>query len=198
VGSKRVIGRIGAALACALLCACSGTAPILIPARYTERPQSSYRKVAALPGCQLRVAGHKDARLDPSFIGVMGGREVQAEDLSAWVRGGFEAGLGPAQPGGVELALETELLKAYVTAMPMTKSVDIVMRVRYLRDGQQVLEKVYRGFTTTTNWASGDGESVQAFREALQSLVTQVRADGALHCAAPAPASQSVDASSAS
>lgn len=181
-------GRIGAALAFALLCACAGTAPVIIPAKYSEpaRQKSLLKKVSALPGCQLRLAALKDSRPDPSFLGDVAGREVQAADFPGWMRGGLEAGLGPADGAGVQLALEAELLKAYASSMPMTKSVDIVVRVRYLRDGASLAEKVYRGAHTSSNWASGDAESQQAFREALRSLVAQLRTDGAAHCAGQA------------
>ena len=185
MASKAMAGRTGVALALALLCACAGTAPVIIPAKYGEpaRQKAARKPVAALPGCQLRLAALKDSRPDPSFLGDVAGREVQAVDFPGWLRGGLEAGLGPADGAGVQLALEADLLKAYASSMPMTKSVDIVMRVRYLHDGASLVEKVYRGAHTSSNWASGDSESQQAFRAAVQSLVTQLRVDGAAYCA---------------
>jgi hypothetical protein len=182
--------RAGALLLALLGAACGGTGPIVVPAQFDTWPAAA-RLVAtrAQPpaGCGLQLASVRDLRADPPSLGNIGPREVRADDFAAWVRGGLDGGLRKPAAAAAPVSIDAEILKAYVHWLAISKSADIVLRVRFSRDNQVVGEKVYRGANTAMNWASGDDEIRWALAEALAALVVQVNADAPGYCPASAP-----------
>ncbi len=178
--------RCMAVLLAGVLCACS-TAPVVVPAKYTARPNQA-RAAGRQPAapCPLVLSSLTDARADRSNLGFIAGREVRGDNFGDWVRSGVEARLKAQKAAAVTpVTLDAELVKAYMNAVAATMSATIVMRVRMQRDGAVLDEKVYRGGSTSVNWGSGTGETMSELGLALGSLLDQVRADANAHCAAP-------------
>lgn len=164
-------------------CASNGT-PMLLPARFDDGGITR-RVNVDMAACPLQLTAVRDTRPDPASLGAMGSRPVRAADFAGWARAGMatrlDAGNGGASPA---VQLEAEVLKAYVQGVAMSKSVDIVMRVRVSRDAAPIAEALYRGSVTMVNWAGGESEVHGAFAKALASLVDQLRADSPRWCMA--------------
>ncbi len=182
----------GVALAALLaLGACGTPAPVDMGAPFTP-PRSTWL-TGAKPtkpmgaACPVRFGAFIDTRSDPHEMGEIGLRPIHAADPSAWARSGFEAlGRDPrivvADPSASDaVVLEVEILKAYMLALPTTKSVNLVFRVHYSGRGGDTA-RVYRGVDTDMNWNSGSDETQSSFNRALAQVVEAVDTDIVARC----------------
>lgn len=121
------------------------------------------REIASLPGrgpaapaqCIIRLSSVRDLRRDPVNLGVLYGRLVRApadgaEWLSSILAGLRQQGIevlriADASPADPDLAVEAEMLTAWVTHVSIAKSANVVVRILYMRGSTLVRKGTYRG-----------------------------------------------------
>lgn len=104
---------------------------------------------------------------------------VLSDDPLAWLRQGLSRYAGK---GAATLTLHADLLLLYVQSQASSKSAQIAMHVRYQKDAQTLLDRTYRGRSTSMNWANGDSEIQEALDRALSDMLMHVEADLRLLC----------------
>ncbi|QUD90043.1 hypothetical protein [Phenylobacterium montanum] len=141
--------------------------------------------------CLVRFGEVRDLRGDPGTMGEMLNRAVHVTDSATWVRSGLGALAadphlsiaGDADPTA-DLVLDVDLVKAYLGSQNMAKTANVVLRVRWKRDGGPEDTSVYRGSMTSINWIGGEAEIRGAFNHALSNLTEDLHRDVLSRCAA--------------
>jgi hypothetical protein len=181
----------------ALLTGCASSEPVTLEAVNPAAAEQATRSAPTVAqpalkpnGCRIALAEVLDTRANPQ-MGGLGARTLHSRDPAAWVRGGLRA-LGSdftlIEPDGApDVAIRVEILKAYIEAMPDTKSATVVLRAHYDGPHGAAEPRLYRGAHTAMNWISSDGEIQSAMNDALNKAVNAIRADLAGLCA-PRPA----------
>lgn len=181
------------------LAACSKE-PIDLPSNFTPSYGASWAHShgKSQTPCRIRIAQVSDKRTVKESMGNLGVRQVRSPDPAAWLKSGLET-LG-RDPGlqivdeQSDLDLDVELLKSYMLTITTDKSANVVVRVRYSRNGAALGEQVIRGTRTGWNWSNGSGEAEGAFDDALGDLLNMLDQDVESRCTAlrtpesPAPA----------
>jgi len=139
--------------------------------------------------CRVRVAEIRDLRTDPQAMGMMDGRLIRSADTTAWVHSGFlSLGRDPRLQmvegdGQHDLAIDVDIVKAYAMSVTgETRSANVVLRVRYSRNGAPAGEQVYRGTENGVNWSNGEVETQSSFDDALENLLKTVDSDLVARC----------------
>ena len=143
-------------------------------------------------GCNLTLAPIVDERLNPQSFGTVNNQTVRSGDPTVWVRKVFEAlardrriVIKDGEPGNYDLALQVEQLKAYVVNVTgETRSVNVVVRVRYSRIQGDTYEETYRGTDNGLTWGGGQAESQTSFNIALLQIIDAVHRDVIFRCGA--------------
>lgn len=166
------------------LAACATPEPAKLSTEFVRPEPARWAKPAAAgPACKVKLGQIRDLRSDPTALGYIAGREVQAEDTPAWVGSGLQSLaqdaritlVGETEPPDV--VVEADLLKAYILSQTQTKAANVVLRVRYRQGEAAPAEQTYRGATNGLNWASGQGEANAALNKALGEAVDAIHAD---------------------
>lgn len=83
-----------------------------------------------------------------------------------------------------DLIMHVELLKAYMHDTGMSISASIVVRIGYMHPGGSVLaQQLYRGDSTSVDWASADREIDRDFRLATEDFLQRLLPDLDRYCA---------------
>jgi hypothetical protein len=182
-------------IGCMLGCASS---PVTLretykPAAPVKHSKAGTRRIARLDTvpCVVHLAVVTDHRTDPSLLGNVAGRSILSPGQGPqWITGLLTAGLAhngvevsTAVPDAASkhvLITEARLLKAWVASLSTSMNGSIVIGVRQADSGE---EKIYRGASTSLNWASGEGEVQALFDEAVEQLMTTLSTDLRSQCA---------------
>jgi hypothetical protein len=117
---------------------------------------------------------------------------IHSADTPAWLRSGIEnlnrdpriKFAGDTAPAAEVVALDVELLKAYMLSLPTAKSANLVIRVRFSGRGGATSEQTYRGLDSGMNWNSGAGEMQSAFDSAMVQVLKALDGDIIARCGA--------------
>lgn len=165
--------------ASALLCGCT---PMQVagvqPRALVSQPGPAAGKARA--ACLFNVEAIDDRR-DVESLGQLGRTLVGGGGFVEW----FTQGVA-SLPGHTDEAAPTVIkmtvLKAYVQGISTMKSVNLVVRVQFLKKGIVAASKVYRSVDNTMNWANSESEIQAAFDRALKDFAAQVDVDLQKHC----------------
>jgi hypothetical protein len=180
------------AVAALALGACSS--PVTMSADYAAGEPRTGGKPVPLSGCQVRISQIADSRLDPTTIGLVAGRVVHGPaDPQAWIqnalsslrKSGIELSFAvdgaPSQPSG--LTASVTLVTAWVSSAATSKIANIVLDVRYARDGAVLKQASYRGSASAINWWSSGGEIQEVIDDSLAQILGAMTVDLAAICA---------------
>jgi hypothetical protein len=142
--------------------------------------------------CRILLAGVQDLRDDPEAAGLIGYRFVHANDAIPWLRSGLlsmardpRLSLSDQIPASVaQLVIRVDLLKIYMLPINQAKSANVVIRIHYADPNAAPDDQIYRGISTSLNWADASSETQGAFDTALTKLLQDVDHDLLTHCAA--------------
>lgn len=138
--------------------------------------------------CAIHLADIHDTRPDPGSLGMMGGRAVKTEDSVAWVRAALSTLdqdrrlIVTDDVKTIRFSLRIELAKAYIMTITTQKSSNVVLRVSYSRDGQELDTQILRGRDTGGNWVNGENEARGSLNQALADAVHDLDEDIVAHC----------------
>jgi hypothetical protein len=137
----------------------------------------------------MRIVAVTDERMDPTVLGVVGGRTVRApSDAQAWIR----SVLRGLQAAGIQVefadsdseapgTFNTRVLlrTAWVSSATTAKLANVVFNIEYRGGAATPGATDYRGHISSPNWNSTDDElqSVvnRAFDQALEQIATDFR-----------------------
>jgi hypothetical protein len=181
-------------VACVLLAGCAAREPVLMTAQYpptSEAAPAETTRAEKTAVCTVRLAAVRDQRTDPRSLGDTGLQPVLTDNSAEWIGSGIRSLDSPSlkfidqpEPGGAELVIDIDLLKAYAMNVNTNRIVSVVIRVKYSRHGTPIDEQVYRGSETGVNWSAGADETRDALNSALGKLREPVRQDILSRCAA--------------
>ncbi len=180
------------------LAACVSTAPLQISDQFEPPAKPAWATSAATPGtaaiCHVKIAGVQDLRPDPQSLGTVANQAVRTSDSISLVRSSLASlsrdprivldDQATNYPSG--LTLNAELIKAYVINITgETRSANVVLRVRYEREGRAPDVELYRGTDNGLTWGGGQSESQSSFNIALAQIIDGVHRDALNLCASP-------------
>jgi hypothetical protein len=172
----------------AMLCGCS-TAPITVRASHV--PPTARTTTATTPAkCTVHFASLKDARVDPAYLGHINGRAVSSPGHGTeWIgsllasglqQKGIAASFEPAVAPDPRVTIaEARLVTAWVASVLTSMNGSAVLAVRQNPGGE---EKIYRGSSTTVNWANGDAEIQRLLDVAVEQMLTKLATDIKARC----------------
>jgi hypothetical protein len=179
------------------LAGCANRAPVTLSSQFTppnnaswSSPQANRADAGPADTCRIRLGDVLDARADPQDLGDIGGRPIHQADQIAWLRSGLMSLnrdsriqiVDAAATEKPDLEVSVELLKAYVISITSDKSTNVVLRIRYARQGAALGEQIYRGTDTGVNWISGGDETQASLDYALAQILGDVDRDILARC----------------
>jgi hypothetical protein len=169
----------------------AGCAPMMASTTYTPRVETS--NAVARVSCTLRVVKVIDDRMDPTVLGIVGGRTVKGPtDSQAWLHSvigglrssGIAVEFGDAETTSADLSAKAELKMAWVSSAATTKIASVVLNLQYFRSGSMIKSADYRGSISTPNWSSGKHEIQSMIDRAFDQALSQAAADTLAACSA--------------
>jgi hypothetical protein len=152
--------------------------------------------VPELEGCKLAFTEISDRRRDPAVVGRIGPRVIHGPtDPVGWVRNvltdlrdfGAQVSFPAAEPpSSGSLSASVTLLDVWVANTATTKTGNVLVQVRYSRDGVDLKEARYRGAESEVNWFNSEGEIQSMIDDALGQILSAMSADLTKLCAQPA------------
>jgi len=175
------------------LAGCVSNAPLEMSSQFDPPRWPTWAENAAPSSahiCHLALAPIGDERINPQTLGTVNNQTVHSSDPTGWVKRAFEAlardhriVIQDDDSRPHDLALQVELLKAYVVNITgETRTVNVVVRVRYSPVQGPVQEETYRGTDDGVTWGGGRGESETSFNIALLQIIDAVHRDVAFRC----------------
>jgi hypothetical protein len=186
-----VIIRISTLAGVCLMLVMAGCAPMTASTAYTPRVAMS--KAVARATCTLRVVKIIDDRMDPTVLGIVGGRTVKGPpDPQAWLHSvieglrntGIAVEFGDAETTSADLSAKAELKTAWVSSAATAKIASVVLNLQYFRSGSMIKSADYRGSISTPNWGSGQQEIQSMIDRAFDQALSQAASDTLAACSA--------------
>jgi hypothetical protein len=133
---------------------------------------------------QVWIAPIEDSRTDTT-LGSVAGRPFALGEVSEWLDRElasiaspmFVLTKVPESGATANLTVHPRLLKTYLNSAGTSKMAVVVMQVRFVSPAGVVHARVYRGQHASMNWASAEGEVMNALRDAAAVCRTQIRQD---------------------
>ncbi len=129
----------------------------------------------------FRLLSTKDVRRNKRSLGRVACRNVKNEHVLTWLTQGFQAiGIPPGDPKQINqniIGVHVSLMMLYARSIETSMSCNVVLKVRFSRDGSELKQAVYRGNHICLNWASGEGEIDACFDQALTNALEPIQAD---------------------
>jgi hypothetical protein len=171
----------------------SGCTPMTASTAYT--PRITKPNAVAHVSCTLRVVGVIDDRMDPTILGIVGGRTVKGPpDPQAWLHSvigglsssGIAVDFGDPHTTSAGLSAKAELKTAWVSSVTTAKIASVVLNLQYFRAGSMIKSADYRGSISTPNWGSSEHEIQSMIDRAFDQALSQAAADTLSACSAAA------------
>ena len=178
------------ALTTSLLGACASK-QMTLGNRFSPEPGATTGEAAQSGACVMLLGAVTDERANPGEIANLYESNIRHENITDWLHSGllslkrqgirFETReAGDAPPALPEL--DVALIKAYVQPLSTSKSANLVVRVRVVRNGEVASERLYRGRDTGMNWWGSQDEMETAFNLALRDLLSRLAPDLRSQC----------------
>lgn len=163
--------------ACSVLAGCAPAARVAgLKAASTENAAPVPRASDAVPAsCRFSVESMRDLR-EQAHLGSLGVTQVDGNDFVKWLGAGI-AGMPEYSAGPAPVALNFEILRAYIQGLGTLKSAHLVVRVKVSGDKARPFEKLYRGVDNSINWNNSESEIQSAFERAVTHLKQQISSD---------------------
>lgn len=129
----------------------------------------------------FRLLSIKDARRNKKSLGRVSRRNVENEYVLTWLTQGLETiGITPIDSKEINqngIEVDVSLIMLYARSVEANICCDVVLKVKFSKDGNELKQTIYRGNDIRLNWVSGKGEIDACFDRALAEALESIQAD---------------------